>query len=221
MPILSESAFFRLSRLVTPAGGAGLQQECATAERRLSVARSCKRWRGAAAGVRHGRMPPVRIAAIRGALLLQPRATCRVSRLPQRGGALPHTPAPRDRVEGDADIEAVEAVLSAAMAQLASTDGQKRVTQGDVDAAEALCDKYVGYASAWKPRFVLPGAAPASSALHVARTVARRCERCVLRYAESEPADPVDPALLRYLNRVSDLLYAMAVYLDFRADALE
>ena len=128
--------------------------------------------------------------------------------------------------EIDADLEAVEGVLSAAMAQLASTDGRKRVTQEDVDAVEALCDKYTERASAWKPKFVLPGASPASGALHVARAVARRAERCVLRYAECEAAapvdsaDPVDPVLLKYLNRISDLLYAMAVCVDFQNDAL-
>ena len=41
------------------------------------------------------------------------------------------------------------------------------------------------------------------------------------RYGGSWQADPINPALPRYLNRVSDLLYAMAVWLDFQAGALE
>ena len=117
--------------------------------------------------------------------------------------------------EIDADLEAVEGVLSAAVAQLASTDGRKRVTQEDVDAVEALCDKYTDFLAAigWKPDFVLPGESPASSALHMARTTARRSERRILTLAET---DPVDPLLLQYVNRTSDLFYVMAVYVDKR-----
>ena len=52
--------------------------------------------------------------------------------------------------------------------------------------------------------FVLPGGSPASAALHLARTVCRRAERAVVALAEREPVNPV---ALRYLNRLSDLLF--------------
>jgi len=55
--------------------------------------------------------------------------------------------------------------------------------------------------------FVLPGGSRGSAALHVARTVCRRAERSLVRLAESEP---VDPLAIKYLNRLSDLLFAMA-----------
>jgi cob(I)alamin adenosyltransferase len=55
--------------------------------------------------------------------------------------------------------------------------------------------------------FILPGGAPAAAMLHQARTVCRRTEIGVLRLAESEP---VNPEALRYLNRLSDLLFTMA-----------
>lgn len=55
--------------------------------------------------------------------------------------------------------------------------------------------------------FVLPGGTRAAAALHVARTVVRRAERQLVALAEREP---VDPALLKYLNRLSDLLFVAA-----------
>ncbi len=51
--------------------------------------------------------------------------------------------------------------------------------------------------------FVIPGVDPASAALHVARTVVRRAERRVVEL-------PVRPVLVRYINRLSDAVYAMA-----------
>jgi cob(I)alamin adenosyltransferase len=55
--------------------------------------------------------------------------------------------------------------------------------------------------------FVLPGGSPAAAALHLARTVCRRAERHAVALAEAEP---VNPAALAYLNRLSDLLFILA-----------
>jgi cob(I)alamin adenosyltransferase len=53
-------------------------------------------------------------------------------------------------------------------------------------------------------RFILPGGSTAGAALHVARTVCRRAERAMVALGG------VDPELLVYINRVSDLLFVMA-----------
>jgi cob(I)alamin adenosyltransferase len=55
--------------------------------------------------------------------------------------------------------------------------------------------------------FVLPGGAPAAAALHAARCVSRRAERCVLAASRLEP---VRAEVLVYLNRLSDLLFVLA-----------
>ena len=55
--------------------------------------------------------------------------------------------------------------------------------------------------------FILPGGAPKAAALHVARTVCRRAERAVVSLARSSP---VSPAIVKYLNRLSDLLFVLA-----------
>lgn len=55
--------------------------------------------------------------------------------------------------------------------------------------------------------FVLPGGSQGASALHVARTVARRAERGLVALASEEP---VRDELVRYVNRLSDLLFTMA-----------
>ncbi len=55
--------------------------------------------------------------------------------------------------------------------------------------------------------FILPGGGPAAAACHVARTICRRAERRVLTLMQAED---VDTEGLRYLNRLSDLLFVMA-----------
>jgi cob(I)alamin adenosyltransferase len=55
--------------------------------------------------------------------------------------------------------------------------------------------------------FILPGGGPAAAACHLARTIARRAERRAWTLAAQEP---VNPEALRYLNRLSDLLFVLA-----------
>ncbi len=57
--------------------------------------------------------------------------------------------------------------------------------------------------------FVLPGGSPGAAALHVARTVCRRAERAAVALARAEP---IGEFAVPYLNRLSDLLFAMARY---------
>ena len=57
--------------------------------------------------------------------------------------------------------------------------------------------------------FVLPGGSAASAYLHLARTIARRAERDMTRLAEQ---GSVNPAAIRYINRLSDHLFVLARY---------
>jgi cob(I)alamin adenosyltransferase len=57
--------------------------------------------------------------------------------------------------------------------------------------------------------FILPGGSVAVAALHLARTVVRRAERAAVALNASEP---LNPQLLAYLNRLSDLLFVAARY---------
>jgi len=66
--------------------------------------------------------------------------------------------------------------------------------------------------------FVLPGGTPAAALLHQARTVCRRAERSVVTLARE--AD-VDPRIIVYLNRLSDLLFVLARFENHRAGLAE
>ncbi|HEY6431602.1 MAG TPA: cob(I)yrinic acid a,c-diamide adenosyltransferase [Acetobacteraceae bacterium] len=59
--------------------------------------------------------------------------------------------------------------------------------------------------------FVLPGGTEAAARAHHARTVVRRAERCVVHLAGIEP---INPAVVRYLNRLSDLLFVLGRVLN-------
>ena len=61
--------------------------------------------------------------------------------------------------------------------------------------------------------FVIPGGTPAAAHLHVARTVCRRAERRTVAVGEE-----VNPEVLRYLNRLSDLLFVLARAVNVRSD---
>lgn len=63
-------------------------------------------------------------------------------------------------------------------------------------------------------QFVLPGGSEGAALLHVARTVCRRAEREVVAMG---PSDPRSPDIIRYLNRLSDLLFTMARMENHRA----
>lgn len=65
--------------------------------------------------------------------------------------------------------------------------------------------------------FILPGGTPAAAALHLARTVCRRAERETVRLIET--GAPVSEPALRYLNRLSDLLFVAARYANDRGAA--
>ncbi len=67
-----------------------------------------------------------------------------------------------------------------------------------IDAADAACPPLTS--------FVLPGGSPAAARLHVARTVCRRAERAALAVDDV----PARREVLVYLNRLSDLLFALA-----------
>jgi cob(I)alamin adenosyltransferase len=65
--------------------------------------------------------------------------------------------------------------------------------------------------------FVLPGGTPAAAALHLARTVCRRAEREAVRLGEA--GEPVSGPALRYLNRLSDVLFVAARFANDRGAA--
>ncbi|MEQ8403147.1 MAG: cob(I)yrinic acid a,c-diamide adenosyltransferase [Roseitalea porphyridii] len=81
------------------------------------------------------------------------------------------------------------------------TDTQVSRIEADIDALNA------GLAPLRS--FVLPGGSAAAAALHLARTVARRAERAMVELAEM-PGEHVNPAALKYMNRVSDFLFVAA-----------
>jgi cob(I)alamin adenosyltransferase len=65
--------------------------------------------------------------------------------------------------------------------------------------------------------FILPGGGAAAAALHLARTVCRRAEREAVRLVEA--GEPVSGPAMRYLNRLSDLLFVAARYANDKGAA--
>ncbi len=84
--------------------------------------------------------------------------------------------------------------------------GQSRITAAMVSGLEALIDRFDAGLPPLRS-FILPGGSPASAQLHLARAVCRRAERSLWRLAEQEG---VNSASLKYLNRLSDLLFVLA-----------
>jgi len=87
-----------------------------------------------------------------------------------------------------------------------------RVSDDQVARLEAEIDEMNAELKPLKS-FVLPGGSPASAALHVARTVCRRAEREMVTLAALE-GEPVGPAALKYVNRLSDFLFVAGRYVN-------
>ena len=96
---------------------------------------------------------------------------------------------------------------------LATEDKNKvkyNIEEEDISYLEEVVDIYMGKLN--NPTgFIVPGSGKGSGHLHVARTICRRGERNIIslsRIAE------VDPLVLKYVNRLSDTIYAIARYLE-------
>lgn len=83
-----------------------------------------------------------------------------------------------------------------------------RITPGQTARLERAIDHHNDGLGALTS-FVLPGGSPLACALHVARTVARRAERCAVELQQREP-QATSAEVVRYLNRLSDLLFVLA-----------
>lgn len=90
---------------------------------------------------------------------------------------------------------------------------ERRIQSRHVEELEREIDRYTGMAGPLKS-FILPRGTPAGAALHVARTVARRAERELTALNEAEPQRE---DLLQWVNRLSDLLFAVSLVVNRRA----
>lgn len=116
-------------------------------------------------------------------------------------------------------LHSIQHRLFVVAAELASDDKGKaildgKISQADVDELEQLIDQCLEICGPMR-NFVVPGRDPASAALHQARTVVRRAERRVLTMAETSP---VREEVIRYLNRLSDALFALARVQETKSD---
>src|SRR5262245_52341848 len=123
----------------------------------------------------------------------------------------------------DKMLGTIQATLFALGAELADPRNKisARVTKA------ALTGAHVAELETWidaleaglKPlrRFILAGGAPAGALLHLARTVCRRAERRIVALGP----DLLDPLIVTYVNRLSDLLFVMARAVNARAGVAE
>lgn len=82
------------------------------------------------------------------------------------------------------------------------------ITETDVAGLEEQIDRMLSEINrTQESRFILPGSTPVSAQLHICRAVCRRAERRMVSLSKDEV---VSDTALRYINRLSDLLYALA-----------
>ena len=114
------------------------------------------------------------------------------------------------------NLFALGARLADPSARIAERVTKASVTDQHVEELEHLIDRLETDMPPLR-RFILPGGSPAGALLHLARTVCRRAERRVIGLG----ADAVDPLVIVYLNRLSDLLFVMARAVNHRAGVTE
>lgn len=86
---------------------------------------------------------------------------------------------------------------------------KKRLTPQMADRLEGLIESLEGETEIER-RFILPGGCPSAAALDLARSISRRAERECVRLRERELL--FNPEVLRYLNRLADLLFVLGRY---------
>ena len=115
-------------------------------------------------------------------------------------------------------IYAIQQDIFAAASELASTAQQlpklkRRIGRSDIERLERQIDEWTARCGL-PTQFVVPGRSLDSSAVHVARTVCRRCERLIIQLNRQLEDYPL---LISYFNRLGDLLFVLAWALEVRA----
>ena len=114
------------------------------------------------------------------------------------------------------ELFAVGARLADPARRIAGRVSKAAVQAADVERLEQTIDRLEGELEPLR-RFILPGGALPGALLHVGRTICRRAERRVV----SLGPDAVEPIVIVYLNRLSDLLFMMARAANRRAGVAE
>ena len=114
-----------------------------------------------------------------------------------------------------ADLEKIQHELFDCGGDLANVSKKRemKLTKEAVDYLEKQIDDFIVEAPKLE-RFILPGGAPASASIHIARTVTRRAERLVVSLMKADPE--VSEVSLKFLNRLSDYFFALARVVNFR-----
>ena len=106
-------------------------------------------------------------------------------------------------------------------AELAASDETARMGSGiSEDHVRRIESEIDAFDESLPPlkQFILPGGSIAGAALHLACAVARRAERQCVSLSRN---DKVDPQILRYINRLSDLCFVLARYVNRRQSVRE
>ncbi len=99
-----------------------------------------------------------------------------------------------------------------------SSDNRLRIQRSDWERLENWIDDYEEDLPELK-NFILPGGSSGAAQLHLARTVCRRAERLLVSAMKADPR--INPELLVYLNRLSDLLFVLARFENMKAGGAE
>jgi cob(I)alamin adenosyltransferase len=122
----------------------------------------------------------------------------------------------------DGWLETIQNALFVVGADLATPHEARADWLMRLDAAPAAeLERWIDTLDAELPplrNFVLPGGTPAAAALHLARTICRRAERVAVTLSEGET---INPAVIVYLNRLSDFLFTLARAVNQRAGVNE
>ncbi|KML44195.1 cob(I)yrinic acid a,c-diamide adenosyltransferase [Cytobacillus firmus] len=113
------------------------------------------------------------------------------------------------------DLEKIQHELFDCGGDLANVTKKRelKLTKDSVDYLETKIDRLIEEAPKLE-RFILPGGAPASASIHIARTVTRRAERLVVSLKKVDP--DTSAVALKFLNRLSDYFFALARVINFR-----
>lgn len=120
--------------------------------------------------------------------------------------------------EVENDLLYVQSKLFEIGALIATPDDDRSKLKGINDIQEddvALIEKRIDYYEKLLPKlksFILPGGTKSSSFLHFARTVCRRCERKIVKFAFEKGKYQ---NLIKYFNRLSDFLFVLARYENY------